>query len=130
MAEHKTHHGRNIKRLREILGIKQEALAIELGSDWSQKKISMLEAKEEIDAPLMEQVAKALKVPVKAIEEFDEETTVNVVANTFNSNDSSTMNAVNPYCSFNPIDKVVELYERMLKDKEEMIAELKALIKK
>ncbi|XZF16694.1 helix-turn-helix transcriptional regulator [Chitinophagaceae bacterium MMS25-I14] len=71
-----THHGRNIKRLREILGIKQEALAIELGSDWSQKKISMLEAKEEIDAPLMEQVARALNVPVRAIEEFDEEATV------------------------------------------------------
>jgi DNA-binding XRE family transcriptional regulator len=32
------HQGRNIKRFREMLGIKQEALAHELGEDWSQKK--------------------------------------------------------------------------------------------
>jgi len=33
------HEGRNVKRIREILGIKQEALALELGDDWNQKKI-------------------------------------------------------------------------------------------
>jgi len=41
----KIHHGRNIKRFREMMGIKQEALAHELGEDWSQKKISLLVAK-------------------------------------------------------------------------------------
>lgn len=39
----KIHHGRNIKRFREMMGIKQEALAHELGKDWSQRKISLLE---------------------------------------------------------------------------------------
>ena len=32
-----------------MLGIKQEALAVELGDDWNQRKISLLEQKEEID---------------------------------------------------------------------------------
>jgi hypothetical protein len=32
------HEGRNIKRFREMMGIKQDALAAELGDDWSQKK--------------------------------------------------------------------------------------------
>ena len=40
MANNKKHHGKNIKRLREIMGIKQEALAIDMGDDWNQKKIS------------------------------------------------------------------------------------------
>lgn len=45
----KIHQGRNVKRFREMLGIKQEALAIELGDDWNQKKISLLKQKETID---------------------------------------------------------------------------------
>jgi hypothetical protein len=49
----KIHHGRNIKRFREMMGIKQEALAFELGEDWSQKKISLLEQKEEIEEILL-----------------------------------------------------------------------------
>jgi hypothetical protein len=34
----KVHEGRNVKRFREMLGIKQEALATELGEDWTQKE--------------------------------------------------------------------------------------------
>jgi transcriptional regulator with XRE-family HTH domain len=59
--ERKVHQGRNVKRFREMLGMKQEALAQELGEDWTQKKISLLEAKEEIEPALLEQVAKVLK---------------------------------------------------------------------
>ncbi len=51
------HQGRNIKRFREMMGIKQEALALELGDDWNQKKISLLEQKEVIEPDLLEQVA-------------------------------------------------------------------------
>lgn len=43
--EKQIHEGRNVKRIREMLGIKQDALAIELGDDWNQKKISLLEGK-------------------------------------------------------------------------------------
>lgn len=132
----KPHHGRNIKRIREILGIKQEALAIELGNDWTQRRISLLEQKEEVEQDILDEVAKALKVPIDAIRGFDEEAAVNIVANTFNNNshDHSTFNALNIYPSFNPIDKIVQLYEekvalyeRMLKDKEEIINHFKQL---
>lgn len=50
-----------------MFGLKQEALAIELGSDWSQKKVSRLEENETIDEDILEQVAAVLKVPVEAI---------------------------------------------------------------
>ncbi len=43
MAEKIIHEGRNVKRIREILGIKQDALAFELGL--SQQAISQLEQK-------------------------------------------------------------------------------------
>ena len=39
------HKGRNIKRFREMLGIKQDVLAAELGDDWNQQKVSLLEQK-------------------------------------------------------------------------------------
>lgn len=38
-SEKKIHQGRNVKRFREILGLKQEGLAMELGEDWNQKKV-------------------------------------------------------------------------------------------
>ncbi len=51
--ETKIRQGRNVKRFREMLGIQQEALAYELGEEWNQKKITLLEQKEEVDTPLL-----------------------------------------------------------------------------
>jgi transcriptional regulator with XRE-family HTH domain len=119
------HQGRNVKRFREMLGIKQEALALDLGDDWNQKKISQLEQKEIIDEPLLAQIAALLKVPAEAIKNFDEEQAIHIISNTFN--DSSILNGINYYPTFNPIDKMVELYERMIREKNEMIDELKKI---
>ena len=128
MPNKKIHQGRNIKRFREMLGIKQDALAYELGEDWNQKKISLLEQKESVEKDILEQVAKILKVPTEAIENFDEEQAVNIISNTFTSNDTSTLNAINIQPTFNPLDKLVELYERMLEQQKEMIEKLERLI--
>ncbi|MEO6838309.1 MAG: helix-turn-helix transcriptional regulator [Ginsengibacter sp.] len=124
----KIHQGRNVKRFREMLGIKQEALASELGDDWNQKKISLLEQKETIDDNLLEQVAKVLKVPAEAIKNFDEQAAVNFISSTFNDNSVGYAATYSP--TFNPIDKVVELYEKMLKDKNDMIERLEGMLKK
>lgn len=127
MAEKSIHEGRNVKRIREILGVKQDSLAFDLGL--SQQAISQLEQKEALDADMLERIAKVLKVPVDAIKNFDEQAAINIISTNFTSHDHSTMNGVNYYPTFNPIDKVVELYERMLKDKNEMIDRLEALLK-
>ncbi|WP_298737643.1 helix-turn-helix transcriptional regulator [uncultured Chitinophaga sp.] len=123
----KVHEGRNVKRFREMLGIKQEALAAELGEDWTQSKISLLEAKETIEPAILDRVAKVLKVPVEAIKNFDEET---AIVNIQNNYDGSTLNhsanyQYNYQPTFNPVDKVVELYERLLKEKDAEIEGLK-----
>ncbi|WP_313000233.1 helix-turn-helix transcriptional regulator [Chryseobacterium gleum] len=131
MQNKKIHQGRNIKRFREMLGIKQEALAFELGDDWNQKKISLLEQKETVESDILAQVAQILKVPAEAIENFDEEQAVNIISNTVNNNDNATGNSLYSYQpTFNPIDKMVELYERMLQQQKEMIEKLERLIEK
>ncbi len=120
------HQGRNIKRFREMLGLKQEGLAYELGDDWNQKKISLLEQKEEIEPDILEQVAKVLKVPVEAIKNFDEEAAVNIISSTFNDHAIGYARTYSP--TFNPIDKVVELYERLLKSEKEKVEALERML--
>jgi transcriptional regulator with XRE-family HTH domain len=108
----KVHQGRNVKRFREMLGLKQEALAAELGDDWNQKRVSMLESKEIIEAELISEVAKALKVPEEAIINLTEEAAVHIIANTF-TDFKDNASAINHNCdlNFNPIDKIVALYD-------------------
>ncbi|MDM1381010.1 XRE family transcriptional regulator [Myroides marinus] len=131
--EHKIHQGRNVKRFREMLGIKQEVLAFDLGDDWNQKKISLLEQKEVIDNTLLQQISKVLKIPVEAIENFDEEQAINIISNTFN--DEAYIGNSGAIFNINPMEEIVKLheekialYERMLKEKDEMMARLEKLI--
>jgi transcriptional regulator with XRE-family HTH domain len=143
MPNHKVHEGRNIKRFREMLGIKQDALAFDL--NMSQQAVSLLEQKETIDTPLLQQISALLKIPVEAIQNFDEEQALNIITNTFNDNSCSNGNVnYNSTFNINPIEKWVEaleeikklnedkitLYERMLKEKDEIMAKLEKLMEK
>ena len=114
-----------------MLGIKQEALALDLGDDWNQKKISLLEQKDVIEDSLLQQISELIKIPVEAFKNFDEEQAVNIIASTFHDNATGVI--VNNY---NPIDKIIQLheekillYERMLKEKDDVMTRLEALIK-
>ncbi len=120
-----------------MLGIKQEALALDLGEDWNQKKISLLEQKETIEDQLLEKISGVLKIPVEAFQNFDEEQAVNIIANTFSLDNGSIFNAHNTNPIFNPIEQVLKLheekialYERMLKEKDEMMSRLEKLLDK
>jgi transcriptional regulator with XRE-family HTH domain len=134
-ADRRIHQGRNIKRFREMLGIKQEVLAYQLGDEWSQKKISLLEQKEEVEASLLSQIAEVLKLPVEAFQNFDEEQAINLISCTFSDNAMFNNRVEN--INYNPIDKILQLhqdkivlYERMLKEKDEMMERLERLIGK
>lgn len=133
MQDKKIHQGRNIKRFREMLGIKQEALAFDLNC--SQQKISILEQKETVEKDMLEKIAGLLNVPVEAIENMEEDQAVNIIANTFDN--GSILNGINYNPLFHPIDKVLQLheekialYERMLKEKDEMMAKLEQYLQK
>lgn len=138
MSNNKVHEGRNIKRFREMLGIKQEALAKDLGDDWTQKKVSLMEAKESIEPALLQQVSSILKIPVEAFQNFDEEQAINIIANTVttvNDNATGQLFQINPI--INPIEKWMEALEEikrlnseLLKVKDEQIKMLERLIEK
>lgn len=124
----KNHIGRKISRIRELRDMKQEALAAALGI--SQQAVSTIENSETIEEGKLIEVAKALGVSVEGIKNFNEENVLNIISNSFTSNDSSTINAINVQPTFNPVDKVVELYERLLQAEKDKISYLEKLINK
>lgn len=118
------HIGRNISRIRELKGMKQEALAIAIGV--SQQTVSNLEASENVEEERLIEIAKALEVSVEAIKNFSDEGVINYF-NTFNEAVSNSNFGNNCPCTFNPLDKVVELYERLVqveKEKNEYLEKL------
>lgn len=121
------HIGRNISRIRELRDMKQEALAIALGT--SQQTISAIENSETIDDAKLTEVAKALGVTVEGIKNYSDETILSIINNTFNSNDNSTLNAINVQPTFNPLDKVVELFERLVQAEKDKVEYLEKIIK-
>jgi transcriptional regulator with XRE-family HTH domain len=132
MAEATPHIGRKISRIRELRGMKQEALAAELGI--SQQAVSKIEQSVEVEDSALEKIATALGVTISIIKSFDEEKAINIFSNTYNDN-SSILGTYN----FNPLDKLmvaleenkklysekVELLERLLQAEKEKIELLK-----
>jgi transcriptional regulator with XRE-family HTH domain len=122
------HIGRQISRIRELKDMKQEALAQALGV--SQQSVSVIENSETIDDEKLEEVAKALGVSAEAIKNFTEENMINYFNNFYDNscNGSNGMFHAN-YCTFNPLDKVVELYERMIQSEKDKVEYLEKLLK-
>jgi transcriptional regulator with XRE-family HTH domain len=121
------HIGRKIERIRTLRGIKQETLAAKLGI--TQAAVSKMEQSEKVSEDKLQQVADALGVTTEAIKNFDENATIN--NNIYDQN-----NTVINY-QFNPIDKLVEmfeenkkLYERMLESERKKSDLLESLLKK
>ena len=124
------HIGRNISRMRELRGMKQEALAQAIGTN--QQAISGIESSENIDPAKLKEIAKALGVTVEAIENFSEESVFNFF-NTYYDNSANNgaqgNGDTNNSCNFNPLDKVIELYERLVLAEKEKVEYLEKLLK-
>ena len=123
-------HGANIRRWREWRNVNQDVLAEEIGV--SQATLSGYEKKETLEQEILDKIAVALNIPVEAITELDNAASINIVSSTLYDKAGSIFN--NP--TFNPIDKVIELYneknalyERMLKEKDSVIELLKEIVK-
>lgn len=115
--------GPKISRLRELRGMKQEALATALGV--SQQTVSNIERSAEIEEDLLAQVSQILGVTPDAIRNFDEESVFNIINNTFQDNSSNNNNYL---CTINPIDKIIELYERLLEAEKSKVELLERLL--
>ena len=127
-----SHIGRKISKIRELRGMKQEALAMAIGV--SQQTISNIENSEEVEEAVLGKIAEALEVSAEALKNFSEEAVLNIIGNTYNLDNSSS--AFNFGCTFNPIDKLIEsyeenkkLYERLLQAEKDKVAYLEQLKK-
>lgn len=105
MAEPTLHIGRKISKIRELKGMKQETLASELGI--SQQAVSKIEQSAEVEDAALEKIAKILGVTADAVKNFTEE----AVFNYFNNFHDSSSGDFRHHCTFNPIEKIVELYD-------------------
>lgn len=100
--------------------------------------MSLLEQKDAIDRVLLQKISDILKIPVEAFENFDKDSAINIISNTVNNNDNATGNSLfNYYPTINTFDQFVKLheekialYERMLKEKDDMMHRLEALLSK
>ncbi len=118
------HIGRNISRIRELKDMKQDALAFALGI--TQQTISNIENSETVDEQRLIEIAKALDVSVEAIKNFSEEAVFNIIGNSFQ--DHGAITTGNYGCTFNPLDKVVELYERLVQAEKDKVEYLEKLL--
>jgi transcriptional regulator with XRE-family HTH domain len=137
-TEKNTHHGHAIKRYRHTLGIKQEALASDMGI--SQALVSFYEQKKVIEDDMIDKFAKALNVAPALVKDLEEDpVTVIIENNTFENKEGNNIaylendNSTNTY---NPIEQILELnkekqalYERMLELEKEKNALLEKLLK-
>jgi transcriptional regulator with XRE-family HTH domain len=119
--------GRNISRIRELRGMKQEALAQAIGTN--QQAISGIEGSVEVDLKKLVEIAKALGVTVEAIENFSEESVFNYFNTYYDTSSNNGPQGTGNTCNFNPLDKVVELYERLVQAEKDKVEYLEKLMK-
>ena len=112
------HTGQKIAHVRKLRGVKQETVANELGI--SQAEFSNIENAEIVDDNILNQIAEILNVPSEAIKNFDESLAVYYINNKI-ENSTIQENGHGIHQVFSPIDKVVELYERLLESEKEKI---------
>jgi transcriptional regulator with XRE-family HTH domain len=97
----------------------------------SQQAVSKIEQSETIEDDKLEQIAKVLGVTKQAIENFSEELAINYFNNFYDNSFSNSQGTFHPNnCTFNPLDKVVELYERLVQAEKDKIEYLEKLLKK
>ena len=127
--ENRRHVGRNLQRIRVYLGMKQEALAADLGVN--QQVISKIEKQEEIEEGFLKRIAEVLVISEEVIKDFDVEKTIFNI-NHHNYKDANISEGATTYAivqQINPLEKIVELYERLLKSEQDKIEILKKYMK-
>lgn len=126
------HIGHNIKRIREIQGIKQEAFGQLCRSKYSQQRISDFENMVALDEQLLDELASALGVTPDFVKSFKDENVIYNIqnnSNTFNDNaiDQSHSQHTQPTFNNDGSDKLVALLEKFIEEdriKTQSIAEL------
>jgi transcriptional regulator with XRE-family HTH domain len=123
------HLGHNIQRLREIIGLKQLALAESCG--WSQQQMSKLENSETVEDETLEIIAEKLGVKPEFIKNFNEEKTVYNIQhnNIFHDHAVNSSQHNKPHIEYHPVDQLVMLLEKYLQDDQKKTGQIEMLTK-
>lgn len=138
----RVHHGHNIRRVRVDKNISQEDLSKEVFM--TQSAVSKYEKTAVIKDEILQRFAKALDVPMDYLKTEEENAPVVIFENiTNNQSNNQQANSIGydtthngdkvyneDYKVVNPLEKITELYERLIKEKDEKYAELERRIKK
>jgi len=124
------HIGRKIERVRRLRGMTQTELGEAMGI--SKQAVSKMEQTEQMDDERIKEIAKALGVTEDGLKKFNEET---VLYNTINfyENCGVSTSAVSNTHTFNnnfPLEKTVEMFEKLLKRERDNFEKVKKARKK
>lgn len=122
------HVGQNIRKIRIFRGLSQHGLAAELEEKRhravSQQLVSDIENRESIDdEELLRQIAEILHVTPEALNSLDLDNAINIIGSTFHNHSMQPIHStINQ--TINPLDKLIDLFER---EKAELKAEIASL---
>jgi transcriptional regulator with XRE-family HTH domain len=120
------HMGRKIERIRRLRGMTQTELGEALGI--TKQAVSKMEQTEKFEIEKLKTIASALGVTEDGLKSFNEE---KVLYNTMNFYDNSSVSAssinANNVETLNnfPIEKTIELFEKLLQKEREKYEEVK-----
>lgn len=125
------HIGHNIKRIREIQGIKQEAFGQLCRNKYSQQRISDFENMVALDEPLLEELAAALGVTPEFVKSFKDENVIYNIQHSHTFNDHSTNSSQHMQPTFNNdgSDKLIALLEKFIEEDRAKTQSIAALSK-
>jgi transcriptional regulator with XRE-family HTH domain len=123
LEQQKLHIGRKIERIRSLRGMTQAQLGEKLGGI-SKQAVSKIEQTESMDDERLTEIANALGVLPDGLKKFNEESILYCTANFYEGSHSVNTN-INTIIN-EPVDKVIELYERKFQNlKNEILQALK-----
>lgn len=115
--------GKKIERVRSLRGLSQSELGELLGGI-SKQAVSKMEQTDTMDEDRIKDVAKALGVTAEGLKKFSEESVLYCTANFFEGSHSVNTN-INTIVN-EPVDKVIEIYEKRFQAlKKEIIEAIK-----
>lgn len=130
-----THHGHSIKRYRQSLGIKQEAIASDMGV--SQALVSFYEKKKFIENEMLEKFAQVLNISPEILKELEEDPVTAIAAKRAKEEsegdesqaiESQQMDLVKQFLELT--NEKAALYKRILSIENEKAALMKNLLNK
>jgi transcriptional regulator with XRE-family HTH domain len=108
----KVHLGRNVGRIREIIGMKQIVLAEKTGM--SQQNVSKLEQSEDIGEETLDRLAKGLGVTPEFIKTFDDKRAIYYIQNNYDQTVNNSGQNYQPTYNNDGIEKFGAMLQQVL----------------